>query len=120
MDNTIQKLRSIELHNPFPYRDTEKIQVDFDSDFMKLDDDKNCLNGDFNTYCSNIAGTLSYVFAGKTAEIPQRQIELLQLSFFNLFPQYKFIENRIAEYKEFSQEYKNFEEARMLLLNHLS
>lgn len=120
VDNVIQKLTSIELDNPFPYKDTDKIQVDFRSDFMKLTDDKNSLVGDFNTYCMNIAGTLSYILAGKTAEIPQRQIEKLQLSFFNWFQQYKFIEDIINDYEVFSREYKNFEEARMLLLMYLS
>ncbi|KRE21305.1 YxiJ family protein [Paenibacillus sp. Soil522] len=120
MDNVIRKLTSIELDSPFPYRDTDKIQVDFRSDFMKLTDDKNFLTGDFNTFCMNIAGTLSYVLAGRTGDIPQRQIEKLQLSFFNWFQQYKFIEDRISDYEEFCREYKNFEEARMLLLKYLS
>jgi hypothetical protein len=120
MKNMIHKLTSIELDNPFPYRDTDKIQEDFRSDFTKLTDDKDSLVGDFNTYCMNIAGTLSYVLNGKTADIPQRQIDKLQLSFFNWFQQYKFIEDRINDYEEFSREFKNFEEARMLLLNYLS
>jgi hypothetical protein len=68
---------------------------------MKLTDDKNSLVGDFNTYCMNIAGTLSYVLANKTAEIPQNQIEKLHLSFFNWFQQYKFIKDRISDYEEF-------------------
>lgn len=74
MANVIQQLRSIKLDNPFPYRDTDKIQEDCCSDFMKLTDDENCLVGDFNTYCTNVAGTLSYVLAGKDEEIPQRQM----------------------------------------------
>lgn len=120
MDKVIQKLKSIELDNAFPYRDTDKIQVDFRSDFMKLTDDKDSLVGDFNTYCMNISGTLSYILADKTAEIPQRQIKKLQMSFFNWFLQYKFIEDRVSEYEGFSREYKNFEEARILLLKYLS
>ncbi|NIK80581.1 hypothetical protein FHS15_005772 [Paenibacillus castaneae] len=113
-------MTSIELDNPFPYRDTDRIQVDFRSDFMKLADDKNSLTGDFNTYCMNIVGTLSYVLAGQTGDIPQKQIEKLQLSFFSWFQQYKFIEDRISDYEAFSREYKNFDEARMLLLKYLS
>jgi hypothetical protein len=83
VDYVIQQLNSINLDNPFPYRDTEKIQEDFCSEFKKIKDDENSLVGDFNTYCMNIAGTLSYVLAGKQEEIPQRQFEKLQLSFFN-------------------------------------
>ncbi|MFE5319330.1 YxiJ family protein [Paenibacillus sp. NPDC056579] len=57
----------------------------------------------------NIAGTLSFVLTAKTKEIPQRQIEKLELSFFRWFPQYKFVEESVCEYKEFYMEYKNFE-----------
>lgn len=49
MDEIIQKLRNIELNNPFPYRDTDKIQDDFHSDFKKLAEDEDSLVGDFNT-----------------------------------------------------------------------
>jgi hypothetical protein len=120
LDNVFQQLKSIQLDNPFPYRDTDKIQDDFSSEFLKLTDDENSLVGDFNAYCMNVAGTLSYVLAGKEEELPQRQLEQLQLSFFELFRQYKFMEDEIIGYAEFSQEYKNFEEARRLLLKYLS
>ncbi|MFD0616042.1 YxiJ family protein [Paenibacillus sp. GCM10027629] len=115
-----EKLRTIKLDNPFPYRDTDKIQDDFRKNFLKLTEDKNSLVGDFNTYCMNIAGTVSYVLDGKKAEIPQKQIEKLNMSFFNWFPQYKFFEDRIADYEEFGRKYRNFEEARMLLQEYLS
>ncbi|WP_090647840.1 YxiJ family protein [Paenibacillus sp. UNC496MF] len=95
------------------------MQVDFQSEFLKLTDDKNSFVGDFNTYCMNISGTMSYVLAGKTLKIPQRQIEILEFSFFNWFQQYKFIENRISDYVELSLEYNSFEEARILLLKYL-
>lgn len=67
----------------------------------------------------NVAGTLSYVLTGKEKEIPQRQIDLLQMTFFEWFPQYKFIEEKISDYAEFSKEFKSFEEARSLLLQYL-
>ncbi|MFD0676041.1 MULTISPECIES: YxiJ family protein [unclassified Paenibacillus] len=107
MDEIIQKLSIIVLDNPFPYRDIDKIQDDFHFDFNKLADDEDSLVGDFNTYCMNIAGTRSYVLTGK-------------MVFFEMFRQYKFIEDRISDYKEFYQEYKRNEEARMLLLMYLS
>ncbi|CAH1232199.1 hypothetical protein PAECIP111891_06968 [Paenibacillus allorhizoplanae] len=120
MDNEIQQLQSIQLRNPFPYRDMEKVQADFRSDFMRLPDSENFLIGDFNTYCMNVAGTLSYILAGNEEKIPQRQIELLQLAFFDWFPQYQFIKDRIWNYSDLSEEYTNFNEARIILIRHLS
>jgi hypothetical protein len=87
---------------------------------MKLTEEKNALTSDFNTFCTNIAGTLSYIMAGKVADIPQVQIEKLQCSFFDWFQQYKFFEDKIDDYREFKQEYRNFEEARELLLKYFS
>ena len=86
MDSILKQLIEIkkELDNPFPYRDTDKIQEDFRTEFFNLSDDEDCLTGDFNTYCMNIAGTLSYVLAGKTNNIPQGQIEMLQKSLISL------------------------------------
>lgn len=68
----------------------------------------------------NIAGTLSYVSAGKTNRIPQGQIEMLQKSFFDFFKQYRFFEDQIETYSDFFQEYKKFEQTRKLLLHLLS
>lgn len=64
----------------------------------------------------NIAGTLSYVLTSKINQIPKRQIELLQKSFFDLFTQYKFIEDKISSYNIFYDEYRKSEETRQLLL----
>jgi hypothetical protein len=64
----------------------------------------------------NIAGTLSYVLSGKTDKITKRQIEILQMSFFDFFNHYKFLEEKINNYIDFFEEYKNFEETRKLLL----
>jgi hypothetical protein len=63
-----------------------------------------------------IAGTLSYVFNGNISKIPERQIKDLEMSFFQQFEQYKFFEAKIDNYKDFFQEYKNFEKTRQLLL----
>lgn len=84
---------------------------------MNLSDVEDCLTGDFNAYCMNIAGTLSYVLAGKTNKIPKRQIEFLQKSFYDFFKQYKFFEDKIENYNDFFREYKNFEETRKILLH---
>ena len=122
MDNILKQLSEIKsgLDKPFPYREIDKIQADFRAEFLSLSDESDFLMGDFNTYCMNIAGTLSYVLAGKTNKIPQGQIEMLQKSFFELFKQYKFFEDQIETYKDFFREYKNFEQTRTLLLKLLS
>lgn len=122
MDNILKQLNEIknELDKPFPYRDTDKIQEDFRTEFLSLSDEEDFLTGDFNTYCMNIAGTLSYVLAGKTNKIPQGQIEMLKKSFFDFFKQYKFFEDKIETYNDFFREYKNFEQTRTLLLHLLS
>jgi hypothetical protein len=122
MDNILKQLTEIknELDKPFPYRDTDKIQDDFQTEFIKLSDEEDCLMGDFNTYCMNITGTLSYVLADKTNKIPKGQIEMLQKSFFDFFKKYKFFEDKIENYNDFFQEYKNFEQTRKLLLHVLS
>jgi hypothetical protein len=118
MDNIIKQLTDIKnkLDKPFPYKDTDRIQEDFRVEFLNLSEEEDCLTGDFNTYCMNIAGTLSYVLSGKTDKIPKRQIEILQMSFFDFFNQYKFFEEKINNYLDFYGEYKNFEETRKLLL----
>lgn len=108
------------LQKPFPYRDTDKIQEDYSNAFSKLSDDDNWLTADFNTYCMNIAGTLSYVLIGKSNKIPKGQIEMLRFSFFEFFKQYRFFEDNITQYDGFYKKYMNFEEARKLLLKSLS
>lgn len=107
------------LQKPFTYRDTDKIQEDYSNAFSKLSDDDNWLTADFNTYCMNIAGTLSYVLIGKSNKIPKGQIEMLRFSFFEFFKQYRFFEDNITQYDGFYQEYMDFEKARKLLLQYL-
>ncbi len=118
MDGIIKQLIELErkLHNPSPYRDMVTIQEDFRAEFLKLSQEEDFLNADFAEYCLNIAGTLDYVLKGKSNEIPKRQIEVLQVSFFDLFKQYKFLEKKIGNYKDFFEEYKNHETIRNVLL----
>lgn len=118
MENIINQLTDIKskLDKPFPYRDSDQIQEDFRDEFLKLSDQDDSLNGDFNDFCMNIAGTLSYVLAGKTDRIPKWQIEILQMSFFDRFQQYMFLEYEISSYKDFFEEFTNFEGTRKLLL----
>jgi hypothetical protein len=113
-----EELKTIKesLYNPFPYTDTDKIQKDFNKEFAEED----CLTGDLNTYWMNIAGSLSYVLKGNSKSIPKGQLEWLHLSFFNIFQQYRFLEEKIANYPILYEEYMNNEKARKLLLDYLS
>ncbi|MBP2242940.1 hypothetical protein J2Z40_003522 [Cytobacillus eiseniae] len=109
-------LMNEKLSQPFPYRDTDRIQEDYCVIFEKLSDEENGLTADFNTYCMNIAGTLSYVLREKSKDIPNGQVEMLHFSFFEYFKQYTFFEESISHYNDFYQEYMSFEETRKLLL----
>jgi hypothetical protein len=118
MDNILKQLTEIinELHKPFPYTDTDKIQEDFRTEFNNLSKREDSLTADFNTYCINIAGPLSYVLARKTNKIPQEKMEMLHKTFFDIYKQYQFLEDNIEIYNDFSQELENFEQTRKLLL----
>lgn len=104
------------LYNPFPKNDIDKIYDDFDKQFS--DDDS--LSGDLNTYWMNIAGSLSYLLKGNSKKIPQSQIDWLHLNFFDIFNQYKFLEEKIIEYPTFYKEYMNYESVRKLMVDYLS
>ena len=113
-----EELKLIEqrLNEPFPYEDTAKMQKDFKRNFSEED----CLNADLNSYWMNIAGCLSKVFRGNESKIQQGQIGWLLLSFFDIFEQYRFLEENISKYPTFYDEYMNNEKARELLLEYLS
>lgn len=110
------KAKNESLYSPFPYSDTYKIQDDFKNELSEDD----CLTGDLNTYWMNIAGSLSYVLKGSVKRIPQGQKDWLHLSFFDIFHQYRFLEEKIADYPTFNEEYMNHEKVRKLLLDYLS
>ncbi|WP_427107832.1 YxiJ family protein [Lysinibacillus xylanilyticus] len=123
MDDILKQLAEIktELRRPFPTSDINKICEDFRSEFLNLSDENEVdFYEDFRYYCVNISGTLSYVLKDMTNQIPQGQIDMLYKSFFEYYNQYEFLEDRIANYDHFFQEYKTFEQARKLLLQLLS
>lgn len=121
MDDILKQLTEIEdeLKQPFPTGDVNKICEDFRAEFSNFPGEVDFYE-DFRYYCVNIAGTLSYVLAGSINEIPQGQFDMLFKSFFEYFDQYEFLEERIANYDHFFQEYKTFEQARILLLQLLT
>lgn len=113
--NILKQLLELDLSKPFPYRDTSKIRDDFKELFLEDD----CLNADLNTYWMNIYGRLSYILKGRSPKIHQGQIEWLQMSFFDIFKQYRFLEEHIVEYKDFYEEYVIHEKARILIFCYL-
>jgi len=60
------------MANPFPYEGTRKIKVDFERDFLLLEDEN--LNADFNDYCTVIVGTTSYILGGIFDKIPEGKL----------------------------------------------
>lgn len=112
--NDLRQLK-VELYHPFPHDDVNKIQNEFNEKFQEDD----ILTADLNSYWANIVGSLSYVLNGKTKKIPQIQIKELKLTFFEVFPQYSFLENEIFSYPTFYEEYKIHEKARELMLSYL-
>ncbi|UED78446.1 YxiJ-like family protein [Lysinibacillus sp. CD3-6] len=110
-----------ELRQPFPTEDINKISEDFRTEFLNLSNEEEVdFYEDFRFYCSNIAGTLSYVLEGKINQIPEGQIDMLYKSFFEYYNQYEFLEDKIAHYNHFFQEFKINEQARKWLLQLLS
>ncbi|XIH76023.1 hypothetical protein C1N57_26735 (plasmid) [Priestia aryabhattai] len=105
----------IELYHPFPQDDVDKIKNKFNEKFGEDD----ILTADLDSYWANIAGSLSYVLKGKTKKIPQNQINELQFTFFEVFPQYSFLEKEILRYPYFYEEYKIYEKTRGLMLSYL-
>ncbi|MGG0419591.1 YxiJ family protein [Priestia aryabhattai] len=110
----LKKLNN-DLHHPFPHEDIGNIQDKFSEKLHKDD----LLTADFNSYWMNIAGSLSYMLKGKTKKIPQHQIDELKLTFFEVFPQYSFLEKEISTYPNLHEEYMIYEKARELMLSYL-
>jgi len=112
--NDLRQLK-VELYHPFPHDDVDKIQNEFNEKFREDD----ILTADLDSYWANIAGSLSYFLNGKAKKIPQNQINELKLTFFEVFPQYSFLEKEIFSYPNFYEEYKIYEKARGLMLSYL-
>ncbi|WP_319017920.1 YxiJ family protein [Priestia megaterium] len=112
--NNLKQLE-VELHQPFPHDDVDKMKNEFNEKFREDD----VLTADLDSYWANIAGSLSYVLKGKTKKIPQNQIDELKLTFFEAFPQYSFLEKEISTYPSLHEEYKVYEKARELMLRYL-
>ncbi|TVX75704.1 hypothetical protein FQP34_27165 [Peribacillus simplex] len=104
------------LYNPFPYRDIDKIQEDFNKELTEDD----YLTADLNAYWMNIVGSLSYALKGNAKSIPKSQIEWLHFSFFDIFQQYRFLKEIMVDYPILYEEYMNNEKVRLLLLKYLS
>jgi len=112
--NDLKQLE-VELYRSFPHDEVDKMKNEFNEKFREDD----VLTADLDSYWANIAGSLSCVLKGKTKKIPQHQINELRLTFFEVFPQYSFLEKEIFRYPTFYEEYKIYEKTRLLMLNYL-
>ncbi|WOD61315.1 YxiJ-like family protein [Niallia taxi] len=113
--NTIKQLLQLSLQNPFPYQDSSKIQQDFKKQLLEED----CLIADLNTYWMMIAGSLSFLIRGQSRNISPKSIAWLQMSFFEIFKQYQFLEPHIDQYPYFYKEYIHFDKARHFIVFYL-
>ncbi|MGG0261685.1 YxiJ-like family protein [Bacillus mycoides] len=120
--NELQKMHS-PLHKPFPYRATGKLQRatgKLQRDLKSKFTDDDCINADLIYYWMHTAGTLSYILNNNEKEIVFDQIKWLKKSFFEWFPQYRFIETEIVKYPILYRDFMNYEKARKLLLYYLT
>ncbi|MED1510760.1 YxiJ-like family protein [Bacillus proteolyticus] len=115
MFNELQKMHS-PLYKPFPNCDIRKIRKDHKNMFTEDD----CISADLNYYCMHTAGTLSYVLNENEKEISFEQIKWLRKSFFEWFPQYRFLETEIVKYPILYRDFMNYEKVRKLLLYYLT
>ncbi|HHT7238877.1 MULTISPECIES: YxiJ-like family protein [Bacillus] len=113
--NELLKMHS-PLYKPFPNCDTRKLQRDFKNKFTEDD----CINADLNYYWMHTAATLSRVLNKNEKKISFQQIHWLRKSFFEWFPQYRFLETEIVKYPILYRDFMNYEKARKLLLYYLT
>ncbi|MEH6939442.1 YxiJ family protein, partial [Bacillus sp. JJ664] len=77
------------------------------------------LSADLSTYWMTINASLNYIIKGKTKDIYQKNlIDLLNVSFFDYFDQYKFLEAEIENYPNFYSEYIIHEQTRIYILHY--
>lgn len=113
--NTIKNCMQLHLLKPFPSSTIRKLQDDYHSEFRE----EWCLNGDLNTYWANIYACFSYLVKQQVDDLKNSQLKWLEKSFFQLFEQYEFLEERIEKYPDFYQEYMEYEKARILILYYI-
>lgn len=122
MNLDVLKARIMEMYmmlreTPFPYNNVRAIQVDFSEQFIALENA--LISADFNNYCMLIVGTASYIVNERSEHIPVRQLELLEKDFFECFPEYIFLESRLASYLEFHKKYYEHETLRKLIKEYI-
>lgn len=113
--NELQRMHS-PLYKSFPYRATAKMQLNLKSEFTEDD----CINADFNHYWMHTAATLNSVLNGNEQNITFQQIKWLRKSFFEWFPQYRFLETEIVNYPILYRDFISYEKTRKLLLYYLT
>ncbi|MBW3494149.1 MULTISPECIES: YxiJ-like family protein [Bacillus] len=113
--NELQKMHS-PLYKPFPNCDILKVRKDYKNIFTEDD----CISSDLNYYWMHTAATLNSVLNKKEKNISFQQIQWLRKSFFEWFPQYRFLETEIVKYPILHRDFMNYEKSRKLLLYYLT
>lgn len=101
----ISQIYSLETSNPFPYEDFRKLQYDFAIEFKKLVPNE-IITADFNTYMMFILGLSSGGIRSKLEDPVERfkTKEWLNKSFFEWFPEYRFLEPYdLSTYKQLNK-----------------
>lgn len=109
----IRQLTELNLDKGFPYEDIDKIQESY-QDKLADPHSQHDLTEDFNHFQMTIAGSVSYILAGK--KIPMSQRKSLESSFFEEYPVYRFIEESNDQYPDFRKELETFETAREMII----
>ncbi|TKH12277.1 hypothetical protein FC694_22375 [Bacillus wiedmannii] len=113
--NELQQMHS-PLYKPFPNCEVQKIRKEYQDMFTEDD----YISADLNYYWMHTAATLNSVLNKKEKNISFQQIQWLRKSFFEWFPQYRFIETEIVKYPILYRDFINYEKARKLLLYYLT
>ncbi|MEB9558828.1 YxiJ family protein, partial [Bacillus cereus] len=71
-------------------------------------------------YWMHTAATLNSVLNGNEQNITFQQIKWLRKSFFEWFPQYRFLETEIVNYPILYRDFISYEKTRKLLLYYLT
>jgi hypothetical protein len=107
----IQRLQALDNEmrsRPFPSHDVQDMRNDeYLASFFANLGDADQFAADFDTFCSTIVGTASYLLGGRLDAIPQRQQAWIkQGDFFTHFPKYRFLAHHWTRFEGFAQEYR--------------
>ncbi|NLK87905.1 MAG: hypothetical protein GX279_10505 [Clostridiaceae bacterium] len=117
----IEDIRELYLKDairPFPYDDLRQLQCKLEREFLRLGQDES-INADYDAYCSYIAGLASGGVERYLSDKVERHNmkQLVSKSFFEWFPQYRFIEGYdLTGFDGFDRDLKLHDRLRSMLL----